>query len=95
MLDLLTIVLPVFGLIGIGYIARRTGFVSDKAGDGRGYGAVIGMVVIAGRSDDEIEIPASCDLAAQRAITAPRDRGQLAIGQIEERDVASNDAETT
>jgi malonate transporter and related proteins len=34
MLDLLTIVLPVFGLIGIGYIARRTGFVSDKVGDG-------------------------------------------------------------
>jgi malonate transporter len=34
MLDLLTIVLPIFGLIGIGYIARRTGFVSDRVGDG-------------------------------------------------------------
>jgi malonate transporter and related proteins len=34
MLDLLTIVLPVFGLIAIGYIARQTGFVSDRAGEG-------------------------------------------------------------
>ena len=34
MLDLLTIVLPIFGLIGIGYLARRTGFVSDRVGDG-------------------------------------------------------------
>jgi malonate transporter len=34
MLELLAIVLPVFGLIGIGYIVRRTGFVSDRAGDG-------------------------------------------------------------
>src|SRR5918995_158130 len=34
MLELLTVVLPVFGLIGIGYIARRTGFVSDRVGDG-------------------------------------------------------------
>ncbi|HZH51146.1 MAG TPA: AEC family transporter [Microvirga sp.] len=34
MLDLLTIVLPVFGLIGIGYAARRTGFVSERMGDG-------------------------------------------------------------
>ncbi|GEM73013.1 hypothetical protein SAQ01S_27790 [Sphingomonas aquatilis NBRC 16722] len=75
-------------------VGQPTG-ATRASGYGRGYGAVIGMVVIAGRSDDEIEIPASCDLAAQRAITAPRDRGQLAIGQIEERDVASNDAETT
>ncbi len=34
MLELLTIVLPVFGLIGIGYIARRTGFLSDRVGEG-------------------------------------------------------------
>lgn len=34
MLDLLAIVLPVFGLIGIGYAARRTGYVSDRAGEG-------------------------------------------------------------
>ncbi len=34
MLDLLAIVLPVFGLIGIGYVARRTGFVSERAGEG-------------------------------------------------------------
>jgi predicted permease len=34
MLDLLTIVLPVFGLIGVGYAARRTGFISDRAGEG-------------------------------------------------------------
>ncbi|WP_230532844.1 AEC family transporter [Microvirga roseola] len=34
MLDLLAIVLPVFGLIGIGYVASRTGFVSDRAGEG-------------------------------------------------------------
>lgn len=34
MLDLLTIVLPVFGLIGIGYAARRTGYVSERAGEG-------------------------------------------------------------
>ncbi|MEZ0172196.1 AEC family transporter [Microvirga sp. TS319] len=34
MLDLLTIVFPVFGLIGIGYLARRTGFVSERMGEG-------------------------------------------------------------
>lgn len=34
MLELLAIVLPVFGLIGIGYAARRTSFVSDRAGEG-------------------------------------------------------------
>jgi predicted permease len=34
MIDLLTIVLPVFGLIGIGYLARRSGFVSERMGDG-------------------------------------------------------------
>ncbi|NIX78177.1 AEC family transporter [Microvirga terricola] len=34
MLDLLMIVLPVFGLIGVGYLARRTGYVSDRAGEG-------------------------------------------------------------
>jgi len=34
MLDLLAIVLPVFGLIGIGYLGRRTGFVSERMGDG-------------------------------------------------------------
>jgi predicted permease len=34
MLDLLTIVLPVFGLIGIGYAARRTHYVTDRAGEG-------------------------------------------------------------
>jgi malonate transporter and related proteins len=34
MLDLLMIVLPVFGLIAIGYLARRTGFVSERAGEG-------------------------------------------------------------
>ena len=34
MLDLVTIVLPVFGLIGIGYLARRTGFVSERMGEG-------------------------------------------------------------
>lgn len=34
MLDLLAIVLPVFGLIGIGYIARWTGFVSERVGEG-------------------------------------------------------------
>jgi malonate transporter len=34
MLDLLTIVLPVFGLIGIGYAARRTNYITDRAGEG-------------------------------------------------------------
>jgi malonate transporter len=34
MLDLFTIVFPVFGLIGIGYLARRTGFVSERMGEG-------------------------------------------------------------
>ncbi|MGO4389601.1 AEC family transporter [Microvirga sp. 2YAF29] len=34
MLDLLMIVLPVFGLIAIGYIARQTGFVSERMGEG-------------------------------------------------------------
>ena len=34
MLDLLAIVLPVFGLIAIGYVARLTGFVSERVGEG-------------------------------------------------------------
>jgi malonate transporter and related proteins len=34
MLDLALIVFPVFGLIGIGYLARRTGFVSERMGEG-------------------------------------------------------------
>jgi malonate transporter len=34
MLELLAIVLPVFGLIGIGYVARQTGFVSERVGEG-------------------------------------------------------------
>lgn len=34
MFDLLMIVFPVFGLIGIGYLARRTGFVSERMGEG-------------------------------------------------------------
>lgn len=34
MLDLLGIVLPVFGLIGIGYLARRLGYVSERMGEG-------------------------------------------------------------
>jgi hypothetical protein len=75
-------------------VGQPTG-ATRASGDGRGYGAVIGMVVIAGRADDEVEISASCDLAAHRAITAPRDRGQLAIGQTEERNLASDDAEAT
>ncbi|AWM88449.1 AEC family transporter [Microvirga sp. 17 mud 1-3] len=34
MLDLLAIVLPVFGLIGIGYVARRGNLVSERMGEG-------------------------------------------------------------
>ncbi len=34
MVELFAIVLPVFGLIGIGYAARLTGFVSERAGEG-------------------------------------------------------------
>ncbi len=34
MLDLLMIVLPIFGLIGIGYVARQTGFASERMGEG-------------------------------------------------------------
>ncbi|UVF19158.1 AEC family transporter [Microvirga terrae] len=34
MLELLGIVLPVFGLIGIGYVARQTGLISERAGEG-------------------------------------------------------------
>jgi predicted permease len=34
MLELLAIVLPVFGLIGIGYVARQTGLISERAGEG-------------------------------------------------------------
>jgi malonate transporter and related proteins len=34
MLDLVMIVFPVFGLIGIGYIARQMGFVSERMGEG-------------------------------------------------------------
>jgi malonate transporter and related proteins len=32
--DSLAVVLPVFGLIGLGYLARRFGLLSDRAGDG-------------------------------------------------------------
>src|ERR687889_2309777 len=34
MLELFAIVLPVFGLIAIGYVARQTGFVSERVGEG-------------------------------------------------------------
>ncbi|MDF2812999.1 MAG: transporter [Microvirga sp.] len=34
MIDLLTIVLPIFGLIAIGYVARRGNFISERAGEG-------------------------------------------------------------
>jgi malonate transporter and related proteins len=34
MLELLTIVLPVFGLIAIGYLGRRSGLISERMGDG-------------------------------------------------------------
>jgi hypothetical protein len=34
MLELFAIVLPVFGLIGIGHVARQTGFISERAGEG-------------------------------------------------------------
>jgi predicted permease len=34
MLASLAIVLPVFGLIGVGYVARRTGLVTDRTGEG-------------------------------------------------------------
>jgi predicted permease len=34
MLELFAIVLPVFGLIGIGYVARQMGFISERAGEG-------------------------------------------------------------
>jgi malonate transporter len=34
MLAIVSIVLPVFGLIGLGYIARATNYVGDRTGDG-------------------------------------------------------------
>ncbi|MBB4038373.1 hypothetical protein GGR34_000002 [Microvirga flocculans] len=34
MVELFAIVLPVFGLIGIGYVARQTGYVSERVGEG-------------------------------------------------------------
>ncbi len=34
MIDLLTIVLPIFGLIAIGYVARWGSFISERAGEG-------------------------------------------------------------
>ena len=34
MIDLLTIVLPIFGLIAIGYVARRANFISERMGEG-------------------------------------------------------------
>ena len=34
MLASLAIVLPVFGLIGVGYVARQIGLVTDRAGEG-------------------------------------------------------------
>ena len=34
MIDLLLIVLPIFGLIAIGYAARWGGFLSERAGEG-------------------------------------------------------------
>src|SRR6476646_9403135 len=34
MIDLLTIVLPIFGLIAIGYLARWRKFISERAGEG-------------------------------------------------------------
>lgn len=34
MLHILTIILPVFGLIGLGYGARLTGYVTDRSGEG-------------------------------------------------------------
>ena len=34
MLGSLGIVLPVFGLIGVGYLARQARLVTDRAGDG-------------------------------------------------------------
>ena len=30
----LAVVLPVFGLIGLGWLARRTGYVTDRTGEG-------------------------------------------------------------
>ena len=34
MLHILTIILPVFGLIGLGYAARFAGYVTDRTGEG-------------------------------------------------------------
>ena len=34
MIDLLTIVLPIFGLIAVGYAARWGRFISERAGEG-------------------------------------------------------------
>jgi malonate transporter and related proteins len=34
MLHVLTVVLPVFGLMGLGYAARATGYLGDRAGEG-------------------------------------------------------------
>ena len=49
----IAIILPVFGLIGIGFLARQIGLVTDRTGDGlsefvfaSGVGAVFGIVVM-------------------------------------------------
>ncbi|WP_460450891.1 AEC family transporter [Alsobacter sp. SYSU BS001988] len=34
MLHVLTVVLPVFGLLGLGYVSRATGYLGDRAGEG-------------------------------------------------------------
>ena len=38
MLPIISIVLPVFGLIGLGFGARATKYVGDRTGDGPGRG---------------------------------------------------------
>ena len=35
MLAIVSVVLPVFGLIGLGYLARATNYVGDRTGDGQ------------------------------------------------------------
>lgn len=57
-LDVALIILPVFGLIGLGYLAGRTGFLSNTVGDGLGeFVATIGIPMLIFRTMSTAHFP--------------------------------------
>jgi predicted permease len=57
-LDVVLIVLPVFGLIGLGYLAGRTGLLSQTVGDGLGeFVATIGIPMLIFRTLSTAHLP--------------------------------------